>query len=392
VENGAPPPGKRVATRPGKKGGPRALPNDPRREGLGGGGAGNGKRPNGARVNAGAGRGGAKPPAIALPADADTTGETTDVEAPEARDATGESARPLADVAAPTGDTVTAEAANDGLDSVTLEFADADDVEVVPRREALSGDSSIDHAPAPLDLVIVPATVPDEESPVVEPDVEVAPVSPAGSPTELLTTLPAVPEVVPATGYTDTDGTGGLPSLDHPKKPARALKPVVLPKRRPRVRRVTRVIRHVDTWSVFKVALVFNLFIYAVLLTAGVLVWQVAQNTGTVDNVQRFFESFGWKTFQLKGGEIYHNAWIAGLFLVVGATGIMVLAATLFNLITDLVGGIRVSVLEEEVVSREERGIGWRRSRKLAKVMERAEAMAAEEQATQPAAEADQAG
>ncbi|HEY4334010.1 MAG TPA: hypothetical protein VGM78_15620, partial [Ilumatobacteraceae bacterium] len=36
--------------------------------------------------------------------------------------------------------------------------------------------------------------------------------------------------------------------------------------RRPRVRRVTRVIRHVDPWSVFKVALCFSMVLYAVCL------------------------------------------------------------------------------------------------------------------------------
>lgn len=181
--------------------------------------------------------------------------------------------------------------------------------------------------------------------------------------------MPPVP-VDPATAlvpspvieYGDTDGTDGMPSLARPIKPMRPLrKPTVVTRRRPRVRRVTRVVRHVDTWSVFKVAVVFNLFLYGVCLTAGVLLWQVAQNTGTVDNVERFFENFGWETFQLKGGEIFHNAWIAGLFVCVGLTGLAVLLATLFNLITDLVGGIRVSVLEEEVVAREERGLGWRR-------------------------------
>lgn len=186
-------------------------------------------------------------------------------------------------------------------------------------------------------------------------------------------TLPSLPPntlvvpVVPAGEFTDTDGTDGLPSLHRPKKPPRALRaPVVRPRRAPRVRRVTRVVRHVDTWSVFKVALVFNLFLYGVCLTAGVLLWQVAQNTGTVDNVERFFESFGWERFDLKGGEIFHNSWIAGLFLVVGLTGLAVLMATMFNLITDLVGGIRVSVLEEEVVAREDRGLGWRRSNRRA--------------------------
>ena len=110
--------------------------------------------------------------------------------------------------------------------------------------------------------------------------------------------------------------------------------------RRPRVRRVTRVVRHVDPWSVFKVAIVFNLVLYVDRCsTAGVLLWNVAYATGTVDNVERFFESFGWATFEFNGGEIFHSAWIAGLFGVVGLTGLAVLAATLFNLITDLVGG-----------------------------------------------------
>jgi hypothetical protein len=91
---------------------------------------------------------------------------------------------------------------------------------------------------------------------------------------------------------------------------------------------------------------------YAVCLIAGVLLWNVAYSTGTVDNISSFFESFGWKSFEFKGGEIFHNAWIIGLFLVVGLTGLNVVMATLFNLITDLVGGLRFTVLEEEVVVR----------------------------------------
>jgi hypothetical protein len=82
----------------------------------------------------------------------------------------------------------------------------------------------------------------------------------------------------------------------------------------------------------------------------------VAYATGTIDNVEKFFEGFGWETFNFNGGQIFHNAWIAGLFIAVGLTGLAVLLATLFNLITDLVGGIRLSVLEEEVRTRVERG------------------------------------
>lgn len=129
--------------------------------------------------------------------------------------------------------------------------------------------------------------------------------------------------------------------------------PMTVPRvlgRKPRVRRVTRVVRHVDPWSVFKIAIVANVVLYLIVLTAGVLLWNVAYATGTVDNVERFFESFGWSSFDFNGGEIYHAAWTGGIFLVIGFTGLAVLAATMFNLITDLVGGMRFTVLEEEVV------------------------------------------
>jgi len=120
--------------------------------------------------------------------------------------------------------------------------------------------------------------------------------------------------------------------------------------RKPRVRKVTRVVRHVDPWTVFKVALVAHFVLYITVLTASVLLWNVAYSTNTVDNVERFFESFGWNSFEFNGGELYRAGWIAGLFVVIGLTGLAVLTATLFNLITDLVGGVRFTVLEEEVV------------------------------------------
>ena len=121
------------------------------------------------------------------------------------------------------------------------------------------------------------------------------------------------------------------------------------PKDRPRVRRVSRVIRDIDPWSVFKVGLVFHLVLYFVVLISLVLLWNVAESTGTIENVENFMESFGWESFSFDGGALFKNLWVLGLFMVVLFTGLWVLIATIFNLITDLVGGIRVTVLEEEV-------------------------------------------
>ena len=120
---------------------------------------------------------------------------------------------------------------------------------------------------------------------------------------------------------------------------------------RPRVRRVTRVVRDVDPWSVAKVGLAFHLVAYLVALVSLVLLWNVADATGTLGNVERFMESFGWETFSFDGGRMFANAWVFGLLLVVLLTGLWVIGAVVFNLISEIVGGVRVSVLEEEVVA-----------------------------------------
>ena len=223
------------------------------------------------------------------------------------------------------------------------------------------------HAPIPALLPPIRTAPHGDERPIVRkvlrppdpahvvPAPVVTPVGRGPSPGEPVTGDPAGAQPTVATPVVLFDDP--LPTTEAPAV-RRVARPAVTFKRRstrPRVRRVTRVVRHIDTWSVFKVALVFNAFLYAVMLTAGVLLWHVAIATGTVDNIERFFEGFGWESFDFKGGEIYHNAWVAGLFVAVGLTGLAVLLATLFNLITDLVGGVRVSVLEEEVLARRDR-------------------------------------
>ena len=171
-----------------------------------------------------------------------------------------------------------------------------------------------------------------------------------------------VPAVVPDDEPVTRSNTGSLPrtealptQLTHRPSPTNSIdnepsssEPIrrSVSFERPAVRRTTRVLRHIDPWSVFRVALVFHFVLYLTLLLTGVLLWNVANATGTVDNVERFMESFGWDTFQFKGGELFHQAWVLGLFVVVGMTGLAILAVTTFNLITDLMGGIRVTILE----------------------------------------------
>jgi hypothetical protein len=120
------------------------------------------------------------------------------------------------------------------------------------------------------------------------------------------------------------------------------------------VRKVTRIVRRVDAWGVFKISVIFYVILYVILLVAGVLLWNLANTTGTVANVEGFIRDlFGLKTFEFDGEKLFRASWVLGAILVVAGTGFNVTMAILFNLISDLVGGVRVTVLEEEVVLRE---------------------------------------
>ena len=119
---------------------------------------------------------------------------------------------------------------------------------------------------------------------------------------------------------------------------------------RPRMRRVTRVLRDIDVWSVFKVGAVFHLVLFVVAIISVTLLWGVANSTGTIDNMESFFESFGWESFSFDGAALFSNFVAFGLLAAILGTALWVIGAVMFNLITELVGGVRVTVLEEEVV------------------------------------------
>jgi hypothetical protein len=219
-----------------------------------------------------------------------------------------------------------------------------------PATDAAASDVGVEFDDVPADFVVTeahgpdPTTIPGEALKVTPPGIDVL---------EELRRANIDGPTVEFAPQDDTTSAARRPHRLREYDPAPIPIPAKVPRllgRKPRVRKVTRVVRHVDPWSVFKIAIIANAVLYVIALTSGVLLWNVANATGTVDNVERFFESFGWTSFDFNGGEIYHSAWIAGLFLVIGLTGVAVLCATLFNLITDLVGGMRFTVLEEEVV------------------------------------------
>ena len=142
-----------------------------------------------------------------------------------------------------------------------------------------------------------------------------------------------------------------------PKRPSlirerREVSPKPQPSRRaPRMqaRKVHRLVRHIEPWSVLKISLIFFFCIWVILLTSAVILWKVAASSGVIDNIESFIEEiFALDSFSFEAGQMFRAYAVGGLVMVVAATGFAVLLAVLFNLISDLTGGIRVTVVEEE--------------------------------------------
>ena len=164
---------------------------------------------------------------------------------------------------------------------------------------------------------------------------------------------PAVPSADPSAARPTASG-GGTDALLGPRSrpaPRTAVGRAVRARsvRRLRARRVRRLVRHVEPWSVLKVSLILYFCAWAIMLFVGVTLWNLAVNSGLVADVESFVvELFALESFKINADQIFRIAAVGGLVLVLAGSGLTVLGAVLFNLISDVTGGVRLTVVEEE--------------------------------------------
>ncbi len=112
--------------------------------------------------------------------------------------------------------------------------------------------------------------------------------------------------------------------------------------------RTTRVVvRRVGPLSVLKVSALFYLSLGLVLLVAGMLLWAGAHAVGLIANVESLMGDIGFTDFRLEGGQIMRAWLIVGGVLVVGGSIANVLMAVLYNLLADVVGGVKLLLGED---------------------------------------------
>jgi hypothetical protein len=158
---------------------------------------------------------------------------------------------------------------------------------------------------------------------------------------------PAAPEPVSEAASPTTVATATQPRTG---TAAPEPEPARTPKRRFRrskSRQARVVIRKVGPWSVLKFSFLFYLCVMAVILGALVILYEVLQAIGALDSVTSLIRDlFADPSFEIHGDWLFSRALTIGFGMVVLWTLINVFIAFLYNLISDIVGGIEVTLSE----------------------------------------------
>ncbi len=112
--------------------------------------------------------------------------------------------------------------------------------------------------------------------------------------------------------------------------------------------RVRRQIRRIELWPLARVGFVFHLVSFATTLGAGVILYNVGNRSGLIDRFTSFLGEIGFaEDFAVDGRALLGALVPAGLALVLLATVGTVLAGALYNVVSGLLGGLIISVIED---------------------------------------------
>jgi hypothetical protein len=115
-------------------------------------------------------------------------------------------------------------------------------------------------------------------------------------------------------------------------------------------RRARVVVRRVDPWSVLKVSFVIYTCVMLVLVIAAMLVYFVLGVTGVLDGIGEWMQNFSLA----EAGFEFNGFWIFSRLLAFGVASVIIwsflslMAAILYNLVADVVGGIQITLGERK--------------------------------------------
>lgn len=117
------------------------------------------------------------------------------------------------------------------------------------------------------------------------------------------------------------------------------------------VRRVRRIVRKIDPWTTLKVSALIWAVLGLAFVLGAVIFWSVVDRAGIPDRLVEFMVEI---TLIEEGADPFANTEQFLRFLIFGSvvgwialTGTSVAIAVVYNLVSDVVGGLEIVVLEE---------------------------------------------
>ncbi|MGY1782758.1 DUF3566 domain-containing protein [Geodermatophilus sp. SYSU D01036] len=119
-------------------------------------------------------------------------------------------------------------------------------------------------------------------------------------------------------------------------------------------RRARLQLRHVDTWSALKISLVLSIAMFFIWMVAVGILYGVLSGLGVFDTLNDLFGQLGTSSSGEGGGDVITPGIVFGGAAVIGAINIVLMtalctvAAFIYNLCADLVGGLEVTLAERD--------------------------------------------
>jgi hypothetical protein len=119
-------------------------------------------------------------------------------------------------------------------------------------------------------------------------------------------------------------------------------------------RRARLQLRHIDTWSALKISLVLSIALFFIWMVAVGVLYGVLNALGVFDTLNELFGQLGTDGESESGSEVLTPGVVFGGAAVIGAINIVLLTALctvgtfIYNMCSDLVGGLEVTLSERD--------------------------------------------
>jgi hypothetical protein len=119
-------------------------------------------------------------------------------------------------------------------------------------------------------------------------------------------------------------------------------------------RRARLQLRHIDTWSAFKISFVLSVAMFCIWMVAVGILYGVLNGLGVFDTLNNLFGQVGGAkagqpvTPVITLGVVFWGAGIIGAINIVLMTALCTVGTFIYNMCSDLVGGLEITLSERD--------------------------------------------